>query len=247
MSRTIIVGDVHGCRRELEILLERIAFVSGDRLIFVGDLIARGPDSLGVLDIVRRTGALVVRGNHEQKLLTWKEAKEARLRGEPARDVKLGPIHAAIAAELRPVDWSLLETSALWIDLPEHGARIVHAGVEPGVPIERIPPAVLMSIRTVDPDGRANERSGAALWGARYTGPPHVVFGHNAAPGLQLHRWATGLDTGCVYGGRLTAMVLGEGMKIPTSIPHRQRLLASQPALRVYFEPAHARRPRHVA
>ena len=69
--RTVIVGDVHGCRRELEQLLERIRFSNGDRLVFVGDLVARGPDSLGVLDIVRRTGALVVRGNHEQKLLDW--------------------------------------------------------------------------------------------------------------------------------------------------------------------------------
>jgi predicted phosphodiesterase len=66
MGRTIIVGDVHGCRRELELLLERIDFRAGDRLVFVGDLIARGPDTLGVLDVARTTGAIVVRGNHEQ-------------------------------------------------------------------------------------------------------------------------------------------------------------------------------------
>src|SRR5580704_11825778 len=114
MGRTVIVGDVHGCRRELEQILDRVAFGAGDRLVFVGDLVARGPDSLGVLDVARRTGAIVVRGNHEHKLVAWKEAKVARLRGEEAREVKLGAIHATLAEALRPVDWSLLETSVLW-------------------------------------------------------------------------------------------------------------------------------------
>jgi hypothetical protein len=246
MGRTVIVGDVHGCRRELVELLDRVAFTAGDRLVSVGDLIARGPDSLGVLDVIRRTGAIVVRGNHEQKLVSWKEAKMARLRGEDAREVKLGPIHADLAEELRPIDWSLLETSLLWLDLPEHGVRVVHAGVQPGVPIDRVKPSTLMRIRTVGANGRPS-RDGGVLWGARYVGPPHIVFGHNAAPGLQLHRWATGLDTGCVYGGRLTALVLGEGQRLPMPFAARRLLLASQPAARVYFEPAHARRSRRVA
>jgi len=247
MGKTLIVGDVHGCRRELEALLDRAAFTAGDRLIFVGDLVARGPDSLGVLDVVRRTGALVVRGNHEQKLLTWKEAKMARLRGDPAREVKLGPIHAALAQALRPIDWSILDTSLLWLDLPEHGIRVVHAGVDPTLAIDRTKPSTLMRIRTITAQGRPSEREGVVLWATRYVGPPHVVFGHNAAPGLQLHRWATGLDTGCVYGGRLTALVLGEGQRIPMAFAARRALLASQPALRMYSEPAHLRRRPHVA
>ena len=244
MGRTVIVGDVHGCRRELELLLDRVAFAAGDRLVFVGDLVARGPDSLGVLDVVRRTGALVVRGNHEQKLLGWKEERMARLRGEAHREVKLGPIHQHLADALRPVDWSILETSSLWLDLPEHGLRVVHAGVVPGVAIEKVKPATLMRIRTLTPSGKASERLGTVLWGARYVGPPHVVFGHNAAPGLQLHRWATGLDTGCVYGGRLTALVLAEEQKIPFGFEARRAVLVSQPAQRVYYEPAHAKRAR---
>jgi hypothetical protein len=235
--RTIIVGDVHGCRSELEALLDRIAFTSGDRLVFVGDLVARGPDSLGVLDIVRRTGAIVVRGNHEQKLLDWRGARTAWMHGEAAAKPPIGRMHRDIARSLRPVDWSLLETTPVFFDLPEHGARIVHAGIVPGLAIEAQSPETLMRIRTVRlPGGRRGKDN--VLWGAAYEGPPQVVFGHNAAPGLQLHPWATGLDTGCVYGGRLTAMVLAVRQRIPRGIAARRALLVSEPAQRVWFAPA---------
>jgi len=57
------------------------------------------------------------------------------------------------------------------------------------------------------PRGEIIEKDGIVLWGRRYTGPPHVVFGHNAQLEPQLHPWATGIDTGVVYGERLTALV----------------------------------------
>jgi hypothetical protein len=226
--RTIIIGDVHGCRRELEGLLDRIGFRSGDRLVFVGDLIARGPDSLGVLDVARRTGALIVRGNHEQKLLDWRADER----------VPLGRTHMDVARALRDVDWSLLETSSLWLDLPEHGARVVHAGVLPGVAIERQDPHTLMHIRTVGVRGskKSSSKARGIPWATLYAGPPQIIFGHNALGGLQLHPWATGLDTACVYGGRLTAMVLKRSERVPLSMSRRRALLVSQPASRAYFE-----------
>lgn len=242
MGRTVIVGDVHGCSAELELLLDRVAFASGDRLIFVGDLVARGPDSRGVLDIARTTGAVIVRGNHEQKLIAWRAEQQAWLRGEAQAKAPIGKMHRDIARSLRRIDWTLLETSLLHCDLPEHGLRVVHAGVLPGLPFELQKPATLMSIRTVRKSGRAREKGGSILWGSRYQGPPHVVFGHHAAPGLQMHAWATGLDTGCVYGGRLTALVLAHGEKMPRGFARRRALLVSQPSLRVYFDPEERRR-----
>jgi hypothetical protein len=234
MGRTVIVGDVHGCRAELEALLDHIGFTAGDRLVFVGDLVARGPDSLGVLDVARRTGALIVRGNHEQKLLEWREARDAWMHGNRTRiEAPLGRVHREVARALRPVDWTLLATAPLSLELPDHGVRIVHAGLLPGVPFEMQSPETLLHIRTVP----NTQRKGRVLWGARYAGPPQVVFGHNAAPGLQLHPWATGLDTGCVYGGALTAIVLQAGQRIPRAIAARRALLVSLPARRVYFDP----------
>lgn len=230
-DRTIIVGDVHGCRAELDALLSRIGFSTGDRLVFVGDLIARGPDSMGVLAIARQTGAVIVRGNHEQKIIDWKEGNGRST---------LGETHLEVAIAMRDVDWTLVETSPLWVDLPEHGARIVHAGLVPGVAIEEQDPAVLLHVRVVEPKGKGT--GGKVLWGAAYDGPPHVVFGHNALEGLQLHPWATGLDSGCVYGRALTAMVLDRGEPIPANANERRKKLVTQPAARVYYDPA-TRRP----
>ncbi len=243
MGRTVIVGDVHGCRVELDKLLDRVGFSSGDRLVFVGDLVARGPDSRGVLDIARRTGAVIVRGNHEEKLIAWRAARTAWIRGKADAKEPLGRVHRAVARTMRPIDWSLIETSPLYYDLPEHGLRVVHAGVLPNVAIEHQMPSVLLNVRTV----RSSHGGPPTLWGARYTGPVHVVFGHNALQGLQLHKWATGLDTGCVYGGRLTAMVLAEGQRVPRAIEARRNLLVSQPAARIYFDPHISRVKKRVA
>jgi len=144
-------------------------------------------------------------------------------------------------ASLRPVDWTLIRTSPLFVDLPEHELRVIHAGIDPRVAFERQSPDTMMRIRTVlgtlGRGGRERRGKRHVLWGERYDGPPHIVFGHHAAQGLQLHPWATGLDTGCVYGGRLTALVLASGQKVPRAVEARKRLLVSVPARKVWFAP----------
>ena len=234
MGRTVIVGDVHGCAAELDALLDGVAFSMGDRLIFVGDLIARGPDSLGVLDIARRTGGVIVRGNHEEKILRWHAESLRHARGIAKRPAPLGRIHAKVARSLRAVDWALLASSPDYYDLPEHGARVVHAGVLPGVPFEAQRRQTMMRIRGVGSAGEWVERGASTLWGAVYEGPPHIVFGHNAMAEPQLHAWATGIDTACVYGGRLTAMVLGEREPIGRGA-EAQRTLVFRQAFKAYY------------
>jgi hypothetical protein len=247
MGRTIFVGDVHGCRVELEGLLDKVRFSRGDRLVLVGDVIARGPDSLGVLALIRRLRGVIVRGNHEEKLLRWRAAKRAYARGEGKKPKPLGAVHVEVARELRGPDWASLIESRLWLDLPKHGVRVVHAGVVPGVPFEQQDKRTLLRIRTVSEHGEPEEKSTGVLWGARYKGPPHIVFGHNAARGPQLHRWATGLDTSCVYGGRLTALVLDEGEHVPHEPRACRALLVSVPARRVYYEGTRERQGRRAA
>ena len=86
---------------------------------------------------------------------------------------------------------------------------MVHAGLVPGIPIEKQDPYQLLNIRSVRDDGTGSEEmADGRLWGSIWQGPETVVFGHNARRGLQQYPYAIGIDTGCVYGGQLTACLL---------------------------------------
>ncbi len=191
---------------------------------------ARGPDSRGVLALVRELGGRAVLGNHEERLLA---ARDARAQGE--RGPRLSPAHERAFGELRAEDWAMLDALPLHLDLPEHGVRVVHAGVMPGVPLADQDPWLMTHIRSIDDKGRASERWGKRPWGALYDGPPHIVFGHNARQEPQIHPHATGLDTGCVYGNRLTALVLAAGQP-PPGVRERLDALVSVRAAQVYYD-----------
>jgi len=229
VRRTIIVGDVHGCAAELEDLLSRVGPVEGDRIVFVGDLVARGPDARRVLALFRSTGAEGVRGNHEERLLA---AHLARTNGGPTP--RLGGSHTRLLEMLDAEDWALLQNLPLGLELPEHRVRVVHAGVVPGVAWELQDPWMVTHIRSVAADGAPSERWGRP-WGELYDGPPHVVFGHNAQQRVQLHRDASGIDTGCVYGGALTALVLPDGVA-PPPVESRPDALVSVRAREAYAD-----------
>jgi len=241
-GRTIVVGDVHGCREELEHLLDLVRYGEADELFFLGDLLSRGPDPLGVLAIMRRTGARGVRGNHDDDLLTWHAATQGG-----SERVHLGRAKRKLAERLETADWTVLASLDLWIDLQEHDLRLVHAGIVPGVPMEAQSPKALLSMRylgphnepieKIDNHGEPAEKDGVVLWGRRYVGPPHVVFGHNAQREPQLHPWATGIDTGVVYGEKLTAMVLESGQPVPPADRRREVLFAVQAKERYYIPP----------
>jgi hypothetical protein len=239
MGRTIIVGDVHGCREELESLLEYVGFGEKDALVMVGDLAVRGPDPHGTLALLRKLGARAVRGNHEDRLL--------RYRASLATDQKMqiGSMTRKTVEALTTKDWEYLERLPLWLDLPEHDVRVVHAGVVPGIPIDEQDPRALMYIRSLAPSPKgppqAHEERGIQSWAHTYEGQPHIVFGHNAQIAPEIAEHATGIDTGAVYGGRLTAMVLrrassGDGERGEEVPPRAEResVLVSVPARRAY-------------
>ncbi len=232
VARTIIVGDLHGCLTELEDLLAYVGFGAGDRLVSVGDLVVRGPKPRGVLKLMRQLHARAVRGNHEDRLLRWRRSLGTR------QELVIGNLTRKTAVALRPRDWAYIEALPLWLDLPEHGVRVVHAGIIPGLPIEEQNPRTLLYVRTLGPRGEPMETRGRS-WSQWYAGPDHIVFGHNAQLRPEIAPFATGLDTGAVYGGRLTAMVLRDG-ESPPPAEDRASVLISLPARRVYCRPDRA-------
>jgi diadenosine tetraphosphatase ApaH/serine/threonine PP2A family protein phosphatase len=207
----VVVGDVHGCAGELERLLTHLAVGAQDTLAFVGDLVAKGPDSKRVVEVARERRAICVRGNHDEHCLRWRRARAA---GEEA---KLSRHHAEVVGQLDEEDWAYLESTPLVIDVEGAGPkgatlRLVHGGLDPSRPLDAQTPGLLMNARSIDAEGVLHKRLEAGQpWGEFWPGPEYVVFGHDALRGLQQHPHALGLDTGCVYGGKLTAAVFQGG------------------------------------
>lgn len=238
---TWVVGDIHGCAEELSKLIEKLALGPADQLVSVGDLFHRGPDPVGVMELLAENRASFILGNHEHAVLR-------RLGLAPAGvDAAERPIHAESTSQLREEDLAgdgdepcilaadrrgaivsfLQRHSGFFLrsgDLP--GAQplpdgrdwvCVHAGILPGREPEECSISVLTSLRRL-------EKRGRPWWYEEYLGPDLVFFGHTPSKFPRVHRArgnlvALGLDTGCVYGGHLTAYSpdLGEYASVPAA------------------------------
>lgn len=227
MARTIFIGDVHGCLYELRALTNALDLYLGDRLVFLGDLVDKGPDSLGVIRQVRLLlslypGSVCIAGNHEEKALRFHEK---------------GREQEAWADQATEGEWSFLRSLMPLHREPEHGAVAVHGGFFPKFftrfldGVGEIPAAwhrgggkrmdgvrSFLRVRHVAATdgamiGLGSEEQGDPHWSEVYDGREgFAFFGHDPLVGrIRTAKHAMGLDTGCVFGGTLTAAVLRPG------------------------------------
>ncbi|KAJ5945622.1 hypothetical protein N7454_002461 [Penicillium verhagenii] len=261
-GRLVIIGDVHGMRKSLETLLDKVDFDKdkGDHLILVGDLVNKGPDSPGVVDLAIKLGASAVRGNHENAVLNAAaeisatkdvqrnsehapgispapEISEAStsLPGSTAGDPEIAekkhsPVTYSTASALSQhhLDWLAALPLILRIKLPHNlpcpfGDTLVvtHAGLVPGIPLEEQDPYAIMHMRSLErapgdengftPAEASGEEGWVTEWDRWQDGlqsKTTVVFGHDAKRRLQLGRYTIGLDSACLYGNQLSALVV---------------------------------------
>ncbi len=223
-KRTIIVGDVHGCLDELDELLRLANYnKSHDRLVFVGDLVDRGPDPRGVVRRVMELQAESVMGNHEEKLLRWArhEAKR-RATGRPNPMKPPKPQRLAEWESMSETELRWLSSLPLSLDLGD-GWLVVHAGFEPGRKLNDQRADKIIRVRYVDKvgemvpykDGEMDQPPDTVYWTEQWKGPSSVVYGHavhdTRTPRIDKTEESVciGIDTGCCFGGSLTAMILG--------------------------------------
>ncbi|MFC8506918.1 polynucleotide kinase-phosphatase [Streptomyces sp. NPDC057411] len=228
-----IIGDVHGCRSELETLLAKLGYVDGHHpegrtAVFVGDLVDRGPDSPGVLrrvmGMVAAGDALCVPGNHENKLGRW-------LRGRKVQETH--GLAETIAQLEREPEGFRAEVSAFIDGLVSHyvldeGRLVVcHAGL-PEKYHGRTSGRVRSHALYGDTTGETDEFGLPVRypWAEEYRGRATVVYGHTPVPTTSWINNTICLDTGAVFGGRMTALRWPE------------RELVDVPAERVWYEPA---------
>lgn len=209
-GRLVIVGDVHGCYDELQDLMTRCKYNSEDNLVLVGDLVNKGPKSREVIHLAQQEGALVVRGNHDDAVLS---ARERQVMGQTVKP------RMAWITDVSPDELAYLNSLPYSLSLPDYGVLVVHAGLVPGRPLQQQRLKDIYRMRDLQEEGgeAANgtrwsgvetSTDGSTPWALHWTGPEHVFFGHDAKRGLQLQDYCTGLDTGCCYGRNLTAAIL---------------------------------------
>lgn len=221
-KRTLFVGDVHGCYTELKGLLEMANFKpDSERLFFVGDLINRGPKPLEVLKLVHRLGASCVLGNHERSFLQHLK------KGSQSSD-SFSKLKEEMGGHM-PFWEEWLQSLPLFVSEGEEtepdSFLVVHAGLAPGISPQDTDPHILTNLRTWDPVDQKPGDENHPAWYTFYQKSRTIIFGHWAAGGVVMRPNAIGLDSGCVYGGSLTAL----------SWP--DRILYQFPAQSIYHPP----------
>ena len=208
-GRVIVIGDIHGCIDELHALLEKIGPNADDLVVCAGDLVRKGPRPELCLELIRDNHYRSVIGNNENKLLGFE-------RRGLIRRLFLSPPDRRV---LRRRD--LLDFIRSWpvvIDIPSIRASVVHGGLFPGTRMEEREIAKmrddlirLRSIRRVDGEWKRvpklQETAADALWSEVWDGDRKVLYGHTPVDEPRIDKNAIGLDTGCVYGGSLTAAI----------------------------------------
>jgi hypothetical protein len=223
--RVVAVGDVHGCLEELKELLRTLEYhPEKDRLVLLGDLVDRGPDSPGVVRFVRELGVECVKGNHDEKPPRWaKHQANEKLTGKP------NPMRRP--DETRVAEWETLSEDDLkWIDTLPWTVELapgwvgVHAGFEPHLPMNKQKGDRMCRVRWVD------QVSGEMVptklgeippptvvawttWSGDWKAPKNAVYGHIVhdlkAPKIDQNNDGSstfyGIDTGACFGGVLTA------------------------------------------
>jgi len=193
-----VVGDVHGCRPALERLIARLDPGADDLVVFVGDLVRKGPDSAGVVDIVRQNpNFITVRGNNEQKLVDGRKSIPS------LTDDDLSWIASLPAA----ISWD--------------DSLVVHGGVDHRKPLAEHDLTELLNMRSLVPEGSYDR----PYWFETRRDIPRVFFGHTVLSEPFETATAVGLDTGCVYGGQLTAYQCstGEFVTVDPETTHENR------------------------
>lgn len=230
-SEVVVIGDVHGCYDELLSMLQMLKDNNENRIlkIFVGDLVNKGPKSKEVIQLFMksREDMISVRGNHDDVVIDQyvniieKNPEELRAKNEWMKDLTREEVDYLISLPYS-------------IRVPSLNSIIVHAGILPGTEVETMSDQDIVSMRNVISamsefgevvyEATKGTKQGTA-WAKLHKGPEHIYFGHDARRKLQQEPFATGLDTGCVYGGELTGIFIhgrrkGSFIKVPAIRPH---------------------------
>lgn len=212
MKRVIIYGDVHGCLHELQKLREKINPQKYDVEVCVGDIITKGSHSIETLRYIQENGILSVLGNHEDKIIRYINHRES-LKKNP---IILDSDEQQIVDNLTPKDIEFLQSLPLFLRFGN--ITIIHGGLQNFMVLDNLSKREqqkLLRLRYLDQEGHfvahGKETEDSTFWADVYDGNQgFVVYGHQWFDEPKISRHAIGIDTGCVYGNKLSAIVFNE-------------------------------------
>lgn len=233
-----IIGDIHGCYSEFQALTKQLKYdweagipthPQGRKLAFVGDLTDRGPHSLKVIEVVwklvvQKKTAFYSPGNHCNKLYRYFLGNKVQVtHGLETTVAEYEARTKEKQQQIRQMFIELYEQSPLY-QILDHGKLVIaHAGIREdyiGINNSKVKTFVLYGDISGEkhPDGSPVRRD----WAKQYKGKAAVVYGHTPVKEPRIIRNTYNIDTGCVFGGRLTALRYPEMSieSVPSSMPY---------------------------
>jgi len=203
----VIYGDVHGCLEEWEELRRLIPKNSFE--ISVGDILDKGPYPVEALRYAKKNNIFTIMGNHEYK----------HIRKYWGRNVQLDEDQQRVYPQLKQEDFDFIESMPFFLKLNK--LTVVHAGVTNRIYLSNPPlniMTLLLFLRDVDENNKFlplnHNNPNARYWADVYNGHEgFVVYGHNPFKDVKRNKYSIGIDTGCVYGNKLTAYVIKNTLK----------------------------------
>ncbi len=210
-KRVIIYGDIHGCLYEFEELRKKVEACKNDIEISVGDFLNKGPYSLNTLRYLNYHDILSVMGNNEEKIV--KLYHKYQKRGKEYLKT-LRKADKKTLLEMEEKDIAYLESLPYYMKIDT--LTIVHGGVINGMKLSKNmrdgEKKLLTQLRFFnkahEPIPYDDFENRETFWSEEYDGKEgFIIFGHHPFPEVKIDKHAIGIDTGCVYGGDLTAIV----------------------------------------
>jgi bis(5'-nucleosyl)-tetraphosphatase (symmetrical) len=209
MNRLIIYGDIHGCHNEFISLRKKINPKKNDIEVCVGDVITKGKDSIKLLKYLQTHNIKSVLGNHEDKLVRYLEHKKNKKKNP----VVLDSDEKLIIDNLDNNDIEYLKNMPLFLRFKD--ITVLHGGIQNHQSLNNLVKkenSKILRLRYLDTDnnfiayGKENEDS--IFWADIYDGNQgFIVYGHQWFDEVKQSKFALGIDTGCVYGNKLSAVI----------------------------------------
>jgi len=214
MNKVIVYGDIHGCLEEFQNLRKQIQPAKDDKEIIIGDILDRGPYSIELLNYIIENNINSILGNHEYKYIRYKKHQERYLEKGKKNPIILDDQQSEIYKSLTDAHFSYLYSLPFFMKIDN--LTLIHAGITNTINLDSASIKELektLWIRQLDKNQKVvslhDISDTTKNWSDYYNGDQgFIVYGHQVFEDIKRDKYSIGIDTGCVYGNKLTTLII---------------------------------------